>query len=148
MEQIIEYDSVVADALFGFPDSPPFLPPFSDSTILTFPPPPPCDISSVPHSSPKRHHSGSDLYIHDFPQPHFDFEIPDYDPTLFAEFEAPQPPSIAMVAPFAQGVVGLSAQSMAARGRRKRISEKMLELGGLVPGGNRRNTAPDAPGCL
>ncbi|KAL7616694.1 hypothetical protein Lser_V15G01301 [Lactuca serriola] len=35
----------------------------------------------------------------------------------------------------------LSAQSMAARIRRRRISEKTLELGKLVPGGHRMNTA-------
>ncbi|KAI3782799.1 hypothetical protein L2E82_12855 [Cichorium intybus] len=35
----------------------------------------------------------------------------------------------------------LSAQSMAARVRRRKISEKTLELGKLVPGGHRMNTA-------
>lgn len=35
----------------------------------------------------------------------------------------------------------LSAQSIAARERRKRISEKTQELGRLIPGGNRMNTA-------
>ncbi|XP_020268269.1 transcription factor bHLH53-like [Asparagus officinalis] len=35
----------------------------------------------------------------------------------------------------------LSAQSIAARERRKRISEKTQELGKLIPGGNRMNTA-------
>ncbi|RWR85768.1 transcription factor bHLH52 [Cinnamomum micranthum f. kanehirae] len=35
----------------------------------------------------------------------------------------------------------LSAQSMAARQRRKRISEKTQELGRLIPGGNKMNTA-------
>ncbi|KAJ8626854.1 hypothetical protein MRB53_020161 [Persea americana] len=35
----------------------------------------------------------------------------------------------------------LSAQSMAARQRRKRISEKTQELGKLIPGGNKMNTA-------
>ncbi|URD83828.1 HLH [Musa troglodytarum] len=35
----------------------------------------------------------------------------------------------------------LSAQSVAARARRKRISEKTQELGRLIPGGNKMNTA-------
>ncbi|KAJ8631304.1 hypothetical protein MRB53_024627 [Persea americana] len=35
----------------------------------------------------------------------------------------------------------LSAQSMACRQRRKRISEKIQELGKLIPGGNKMNTA-------
>lgn len=35
----------------------------------------------------------------------------------------------------------LSAQSVAARQRRKRISEKTQELGKLIPGGNKMNTA-------
>ncbi|XP_074570442.1 uncharacterized protein LOC141827061 [Curcuma longa] len=37
--------------------------------------------------------------------------------------------------------VELSAQSTAARARRKRIAEKMQELGRLIPGGNRMTTA-------
>ncbi|KAF9606982.1 hypothetical protein IFM89_030401 [Coptis chinensis] len=36
---------------------------------------------------------------------------------------------------------GLSAQSVAARQRRRKISEKTQELGKLIPGGNRMNTA-------
>ncbi|KAI3684294.1 hypothetical protein L6452_33515 [Arctium lappa] len=39
------------------------------------------------------------------------------------------------------GVVRLSAQSMAARVRRRKISEKTQELGKLIPGGNKMNTA-------
>ncbi|XXG74576.1 hypothetical protein AAC387_Pa07g3264 [Persea americana] len=35
----------------------------------------------------------------------------------------------------------LSAQSMACRQRRKRLSEKIQELGKLIPGGNKMNTA-------
>lgn len=35
----------------------------------------------------------------------------------------------------------LSAQTVAARARRKRISEKTQELGRLIPGGNKMNTA-------
>ncbi|KAK9133781.1 hypothetical protein Scep_013309 [Stephania cephalantha] len=36
---------------------------------------------------------------------------------------------------------GMSAQSVAARQRRRRITEKTRELGELVPGGNKMNTA-------
>ncbi|KAJ9559583.1 hypothetical protein OSB04_004743 [Centaurea solstitialis] len=39
------------------------------------------------------------------------------------------------------GVVRLSAQSMAARVRRRKISEKTQELGRLIPGGRKMNTA-------
>ncbi|KAL4559937.1 hypothetical protein LXL04_032083 [Taraxacum kok-saghyz] len=41
----------------------------------------------------------------------------------------------------ADGGGRLSAQSMAARVRRRKIREKTLELGKLVPGGHRMNTA-------
>lgn len=37
--------------------------------------------------------------------------------------------------------VRMSAQSMAARQRRRRISEKTQELGKLIPGGQKMNTA-------
>ncbi|KAF9621288.1 hypothetical protein IFM89_018505 [Coptis chinensis] len=39
------------------------------------------------------------------------------------------------------GDAGLSAQSVAARQRRRKISQKTQELGKLIPGGNRLNTA-------
>ncbi|KVH98022.1 transcription factor bHLH83-like [Cynara cardunculus var. scolymus] len=39
------------------------------------------------------------------------------------------------------GMIRLSAQSMAARVRRRKISEKTQELGKLIPGGHKMNTA-------
>ncbi|KAJ6753359.1 TRANSCRIPTION FACTOR BHLH52-RELATED [Salix purpurea] len=44
--------------------------------------------------------------------------------------------------------VGLSAQSIAARERRRKITEKTHELAKLVPGGNKMNTAEMFPSCL
>ncbi|XP_019706145.2 transcription factor bHLH52 [Elaeis guineensis] len=64
-------------------------------------------------------------------------------PRLLSEFAVP-PPAIGLpVCNVERKMNGgcLSAQSVAARERRKRISEKTQELGKLIPGGNKMNTA-------
>ncbi|KAG1337997.1 transcription factor bHLH52 [Cocos nucifera] len=64
-------------------------------------------------------------------------------PRLISEFAVP-PPAVGLpVCNMERKMNGgcLSAQSVAARERRKRISEKTQELGKLIPGGNKMNTA-------
>ncbi|CAL9202626.1 unnamed protein product [Musa hybrid cultivar] len=65
-------------------------------------------------------------------------------PELSTEFMAPPLPAVVTPACDGERKAGggcLSAQSVAARARRKRISEKTQELGRLIPGGNKMNTA-------
>ncbi|URD89468.1 HLH [Musa troglodytarum] len=60
------------------------------------------------------------------------------------QFMAPPLPAVVTLACDGERKAGggcLSAQSVAARARRKRISEKTQELGRLIPGGNKMNTA-------
>ncbi|OAY73981.1 uncharacterized protein LOC109713852 isoform X2 [Ananas comosus] len=59
---------------------------------------------------------------------------------FLSEFAAAPPLAVGMQERKA-GSGCLSAQSAAARERRKRISEKTQELGKLIPGGNKMNTA-------
>lgn len=59
---------------------------------------------------------------------------------FLSEFAAAPPSAVGMQERKA-GSGCLSAQSAAARERRKRISEKTQELGKLIPGGNKMNTA-------
>ncbi|KAJ0103334.1 hypothetical protein Patl1_04396 [Pistacia atlantica] len=44
--------------------------------------------------------------------------------------------------------VSLSTQSIAARQRRRKITEKTQELGKLIPGGHRMNTGSNVPSCF
>ncbi|GAV65610.1 hypothetical protein CFOL_v3_09125 [Cephalotus follicularis] len=72
-------------------------------------------------------------------------------PELFPEIPAPPPlPEFQVPEGFscgsmggkkASGVGSLSAQSLAARERRRRITEKTQELGKMIPGGHKMNTA-------
>lgn len=66
-------------------------------------------------------------------------------PELMAELLVAAPPPARGIPAFdgerKSGAGCLSAQSVAARARRKRISEKTQELGRLIPGGNKMNTA-------
>ncbi|KAG0488486.1 hypothetical protein HPP92_007297 [Vanilla planifolia] len=86
----------------------------------------------------KRHRSYSDLcLVPQLPSSLFEqspFVLPSVETAPSPDFGMPAPPT-------ADGGVGLSAQSVAARQRRKRISEKTQELGRLIPGGTKMNTA-------
>ncbi|XP_008806162.1 transcription factor bHLH52-like [Phoenix dactylifera] len=64
-------------------------------------------------------------------------------PRFLSEFAVP-PPAVGLLVCNAERKTNggcLSAQSVAARERRKKISEKTQELGKLIPGGNKMNTA-------
>ncbi|KAK6123820.1 hypothetical protein DH2020_042421 [Rehmannia glutinosa] len=61
-------------------------------------------------------------------------------PTSFRDFSPPENP-VFQPKKETTGGGGLSAQSIAARQRRRKITEKTQELGKLVPGGHKMNTA-------
>ncbi|XP_072962936.1 transcription factor bHLH52-like isoform X1 [Typha angustifolia] len=113
------------DSSFHSPESIP-LPSLNHSSLSSpdlYPPREEFDISQCP----KRPRSCSDFY----PTSELLFDATSY---LMPEFVAPRPEKKT-----SNGC--LSAQSVAARQRRKRISEKTQELGRLIPGGNKMNTA-------
>ncbi|KAL8508277.1 hypothetical protein ACS0TY_018750 [Phlomoides rotata] len=67
--------------------------------------------------------------------------LQDYPLPEIALPELPAPPPYAAGSVKAGGGGSLSAQSIAARQRRRKITEKTQELGKLVPGGQKMNTA-------
>ncbi|XP_043699253.1 transcription factor bHLH53-like [Telopea speciosissima] len=102
-----------------------------------------CDYS-------KRQKSFEDLYYTDFTPNCFDgyglnsYPVPDFLPEIaFPTTEIPNPPvySNGSVDNMKPNGVGSSAQSVAARQRRRKITEKTQELAKLIPGGNKLNTA-------
>lgn len=107
-------------------------PPFSDSEFSSLKSPP------LPYTVSSLHHH----YIQEQPPPLFEhspFYCPIVDPTLLFDFKARAPQPKAAAAPNVGN--SLSVQSVAARERRKRISEKTQELGRLIPSGHKMNTA-------
>ncbi|XP_072957826.1 uncharacterized protein [Typha angustifolia] len=159
IDPLHEHQSEVADALAGF-----FSDPFDSSNLLIdslFESQPDTtstlnhsslsapSMLSLPHSShqpcqdfdvyrcPKCPRSCGDLYNPCdlmFEANSYAGPVTGTTPELLPEFVASQPGKKA------NGGC-LSAQSVAARERRKRISEKTQELGKLIPGGNKMNTA-------
>ncbi|KAL0915789.1 hypothetical protein M5K25_013244 [Dendrobium thyrsiflorum] len=117
---LFDEHSEVAEALLGFLDDDPSL--FSIETLFQDDG---MDSSSpnVLLPSPKRHCNFPNGYIQEQPPPLFQ---PNVDhPSTMAGCSGPN----------------LSTQSVAARKRRKRISEKTKELARLIPGGTKMNTA-------
>nr|QOJ43694.1 bHLH transcription factor [Dracaena cambodiana] len=151
--QLYDPQSELADALIGLHD--PIDLPFdslfdfpADNLLNFFEPATDPSIISLPNEQyplvvdsldsfcrcPKRPRSCRDLYQVNVP-----FRRP-----AAREFAVPPPLPAAMCngeKKAAIGGRGLLAQSVAARERRKRISEKTQELGRLIPGGNKMNTA-------
>lgn len=130
-------------------------PSLSAPSLLSIPPDhcAPCNELDL-YQFPKRPRSCSDLYL----PSDLMLEANSYNggsvivPTTTASFQEPRFLSEFVVPPPAVGLPVcnverkmnggcLSAQSVAARERRKRISEKTQELGKLIPGGNKMNTA-------
>lgn len=71
-----------------------------------------------------------------------EYNFSDFTPTLFDGFLPPMPDSYHVeCSRKMMNERSVSAQSIAARERRRKISEKTQELGRLIPGGNRMNTA-------
>ncbi|XP_057996162.1 transcription factor bHLH52-like [Hevea brasiliensis] len=101
---------------------------------------------------PKRQKSYADICHSSFAPSFFDgYVIANSDPVL-PEFPAPVLPKFQVPAAAFNGGrsdwstkkpsgESLSAQSIAARERRRKITEKTQELGKLIPGGNKMNTA-------
>ncbi|KAF8412768.1 hypothetical protein HHK36_000738 [Tetracentron sinense] len=102
---------------------------------------------------PKRQKSYGDLYYSDFVPSCFDGYVPNscQVPEFFpAEVLLPWTTELKLPAVYSGGDVEsvrkpgngcLSVQSIAARQRRRKITEKTQELGKLIPGGNKMNTA-------
>ncbi|RZR79033.1 hypothetical protein BHM03_00004611 [Ensete ventricosum] len=126
------------------------LPCFSAPSAVSLPPGlhAPGDGFDLLHHRPKRPRSCSDLYrpsdlmfeasscnVAGFPAPELMAEL------LLAATPPPARGILACDGERKSGAGCLSAQSVAARVRRKRISEKTQELGRLIPGGNKMSTA-------
>lgn len=98
---------------------------------------------SDPYSYPKRQKCYGNEYFSDFTPAFFDGFLPDFFSPM---------PDYRNVGPGAEYCTqhvcstkmnerSVSAQSVAARERRRKITEKTQELGRLIPGGTRMNTA-------
>ncbi|KAJ6313855.1 hypothetical protein OIU78_017493 [Salix suchowensis] len=146
----------VEDQLF-YSDSYTNLLPFfsSPSDNLSSLPPeifPPEDLES--YACPKRQKLYTDHFNTDFATGFFEGDLPG-PPESLPEIPVPVPESkfqvpttfnawrteSVMNSKKQSSGVGLSAQSIAARERRRKITEKTHELAKLVPGGNKMNTA-------
>ncbi|XP_042477429.1 transcription factor bHLH52-like [Macadamia integrifolia] len=158
------YDNTFVDPLFD-PDE--FLYTDNCASLPYFSPPPSNPLVSLSPELyptydfdycdyPKRQKSFEDFYYPDFEPNCFDgyglnsyyscnsYPVPDFLPEMgFPATEVPNPPvySNGSVDNMKPNGGGSSAQSVAARQRRRRITEKTQELAKLIPGGNKLNTA-------
>ncbi|KAF2317935.1 hypothetical protein GH714_041258 [Hevea brasiliensis] len=132
----------------------PYFSPSPSDDVMSLSP----DLSSIQefesYHCPKRQKSYPDTCRSSFEPIFFDGLLANSDP-VFPEFPAPVLPKFQVsAAAFNVGrndcssTAGkkpsggsLSAQSIAARQRRRKITEKTQELGKLIPGGNKMNTA-------
>ncbi|KAK8946433.1 Transcription factor bHLH53 [Platanthera zijinensis] len=138
------HDSVFAAVPDNLSDAVP-----ENDLLSSHPPPDHCSL----HCCAKRHRCcysdepqqslcfESNLFAAEFapaelPEPHY------FQPTPLAERPEPPPPPPQYFdqTPFS-ATAGLSAQSAAARERRKRISDRTHELSRLIPGGGKMTTA-------
>lgn len=93
----------------------------------------PQDLDPAYYSYPKRQKChGNDQCLYDFTPTLFDGFLPD-----FFSSPMPQPQQTKLIC----RETSVSSQSIAARERRRKITDKTQELGTLIPGGNRMNTA-------
>ncbi|KAJ8758559.1 hypothetical protein K2173_000280 [Erythroxylum novogranatense] len=107
------------------------------------------------YQCPKRQKSHIDNFYSNFTAPDmFDVNILNFNsiPEFLPDISASSEPKLEVSGAFSIGRtdqnsgkkpsgVSLSAQSIAARERRRKITEKTQELGKLIPGGNKMNTA-------
>lgn len=118
----------------SYNEYPPCFSPFSDSLIF------PAEEFNSCNQLPKRQRIYEDHYLSNFPNDILSGYLP--SPVPLPELMV-RPPEFSTggTAVRKQNGGSLSAQSIAARERRRKITEKTQELGKLIPGGNKMNTA-------